>query len=108
MSDTPRTDEVMRESSADAGSAWLEMRDHARKLERELREAQATLCECADYYHGLWGDEAGTSWREQPNERAARWRKAAGINPANAHLQGCAEAHTLQGVVRPSESGGVK
>lgn len=27
---------------------------------------------------------------------------------ANVRLQGCAKAHTLQGVVRPSESGGIQ
>jgi len=39
MSETPRTDKVMRDSSADAGSAWLEMRDHARALETSLLAA---------------------------------------------------------------------
>jgi len=34
--DTPRTDAVMRDGPIDVGSAWLEMRDHARTLEREL------------------------------------------------------------------------
>ena len=42
-SDTPLTDEVMRQSSADAGSAWLEMRDHARGLERKLKDAMRAL-----------------------------------------------------------------
>lgn len=47
MSDTPRTDGVMREGpiEIEAGAAWLEMRDLARRLERELNEAREELCE---------------------------------------------------------------
>jgi hypothetical protein len=37
VSDTPRTDMVGRSSSADARSAWFEMRDLAFILERENR-----------------------------------------------------------------------
>lgn len=45
MSDTPRTDGVMREGPIEAGAAWLGMRDCARTLERELNEAREELCE---------------------------------------------------------------
>lgn len=45
MSDTPRTDGVMRDGPIEAGAAWLEMRDLARRLERELNEAREELCE---------------------------------------------------------------
>lgn len=49
------------------------------RLERERNEARNALCDALDYYHNMWGDEAGTSWRHQKNERAARWRKSAGL-----------------------------
>ena len=73
-------DEAMRDMAAMQQDAkdYIELADKCDALMRERDEARAALCDCADYHHQLWGDEAGMSWREQQNERAARWRKAAG------------------------------
>lgn len=88
MSDTPRTDEVMMESSADAVSAWLEMRDHARKIERELKQAQDALREMIGILEENIARRAGTVQPGGGNLHEAmllaKWRVAAGMDTANA------------------------
>ena len=84
MSKTPLTDAMT--AGCHFGPFVEALADHARRMEMERDDARLVLMECADYHHGLWGDEAGTWWRAQPNERAARWRKAAGIDTANEML----------------------
>lgn len=90
MSDTPRTDEVMRESSADAGSAWLEMRDHARKIERELHAAQDALREMIGILEENIARRAGTVQPGGGNMHEfmllAKWRMASGLDTANKAL----------------------
>ena len=90
MSDTPRTDEVMRESSADAGSAWFEMRDHARKIERELKQAQDALREMIGILIGILEENIARRAEGGNMHEAmllAKWRKAAGMDTANAKAE---------------------
>lgn len=94
MSDTPRTDAA--EAFDDDGR--MVSASFARRLEREIisltdklsdreakmREARECLIDCADSRHTAHA----RTWRECVCVVCERYRKAAGLNTANAQAQG--------------------
>ena len=104
--DTPRTDYAASNIFARDGIADVVSTAFCGKLERELVTAQACLVEAMQFCEPTTGPRGVLVGCAVPDYMMARWRKAAGIDTANAEAHGRAVARTVQPLVGHSESEG--